>query len=393
MKRKLTAQFVKHAPLPKDAPVDKPPNGRIIYWDESLRGFGLMVTDKGHKSWVIQYRAGGKTHRITLNERGYSLEEARGKAHETLGKVAKGEDPATKAAKDPTFGEVADNFLRLEGNEFRSAALYKRTLDRLVLPTLGKLQISTIRRSQIVNLRDGVKQDSGEGMAKLTFAIIRRVLAWHADRDDRFESPLAGMARKKATGAARSRVLSDDELLAVWTATSSTGLVGPFIRFLLLTAARHDEAREMSRAEVSNGVWTIPAARHKTGRSAGDLERPLSQAAIAVLEALPRIHPDKYVFTLNGERPFSVNKEAFDKACGVTGWTIHDLRRTARTLMARAGVSFELGERCVGHARGKIEDTYNRHRYIDEMRDAFEKLAALIDRIANPSDNVIALRK
>jgi hypothetical protein len=85
--------------------------------DESLRGFGLMITNSGHKSWVIQYRSGGKSNRITLRERFFSLEEARAKALEILSKVAKGEDPTAKTAKEPTLGEIAENYLRIEGKK------------------------------------------------------------------------------------------------------------------------------------------------------------------------------------------------------------------------------------------------------------------------------------
>ena len=283
----------------------------------------------------------------------------------------------------------------MEANELRSAALYRRTLNRLVLPAFGKLPISSIRRSQIANLRDDIKKENGEVMAKLTFAIVRRVFSWHQGREDHFVSPLAGMSPKKATDGPRSRVLDDDELRAVWlTAEASTGLFGALVRFLLLTAARRDEAAEMSWSEIKNGIWTIPAARHKTGRRSGDLERPLSAASMAVLDALPRIGPDKYVFTLDGERPFggiSANKDRFDKACGVSGWTIHDLRRTARSLMSRAGIPAEIAEQCLGHKIPGIQAVYDRHRYLDEKGAAFEKLAALIERIVHPTDNVVPL--
>jgi len=239
MKRKLTAQFVKHAPAPTT-------KSKEIYWDESLRGFGLAVTNSGHKSWVIQYRMRGKTRRITLKQRGFSLEEARGKAHDTLGKVARGEDPATKTAKDPTFGEVAESYLRIKGKKLRSAALYRRTLERLVVPQLGKLPISKIERLQIANLLDAIVEENGEVMADLTLAIIRRVMSWHATRDSHFASPIVrGMARSKPSERARSRILDDDEIRRVWKAAdASTGILGPFVRFLLLTACRRDEAAD-----------------------------------------------------------------------------------------------------------------------------------------------------
>src|SRR5947209_13407122 len=87
------------------------------------------------------------------------------------------------------------------------------------------------------------------------------------------------------------------------------------------------------------------------------------------------------------------SKLSFDRACGVNGWTIHDLRRTARSLMSRAGVNADVAERCLGHVIPGVRGVYDRHRYIDEMRQAFEALATQIERIVDPQPNVIGLRQ
>ena len=385
MKRKLTATFVKNAPAPTS-------KDREIYWDNSLSGFGLLVTRDGHKSWVIQYRAESRTYRITLKGL-LSLEEARSKALETLSAAAKGENPASAAKKETTFGEVAENYLRIEGKNIRSAALYRRTLDRLVLPELGKRPIGRIRRSQIVNLIDVIAEEHAV-MADLTFAIVRRVFTWHAGRDDHFVSPIvSGMRRSKALGRARARILTDDELRALWKAAqASTGVIGPLLRFLLLTAARHEEAAAMTWAELDGSTWIFPAARSKNKR---EHVVPLSPAAMSVIDNLPRFADSRYVFTAGGSRPFrahSDTKTRFDAACGVSGWVIHDLRRTARSLMSRAGVSADVAERCLGHVISGVRGTYDRHAYFDEKRRAFETLASLIARIVNPpTENVVSL--
>ena len=104
----------------------------------------------------------------------------------------------------------------------------------------------------------------------------------------------------------------------------------------------------MKRTEVSGTDWTIPQARYKTGL---ELVIPLSLAAIAILDSTLRIGRD-FVFTNDGKRRiagFSKVKHAFDDICGVTDWTLHDLRRTARALMSRAGVQSDHAERCLGH--------------------------------------------
>ena len=142
----------------------------------------------------------------------------------------------------------------------------------------------------------------------------------------------------------------------------------------------------------SDRVWTLPARRSKTKV---DVPRPLSKAAQAILEARPRFEGCPYVFTTDGLGPitnFSGGKAAFDLACGVTGWRLHDLRRTARSLLSRAGISPDVAERCLGHVIGGVRGTYDRHKYYGEKKLAFEKLATLIESIVNPKENVLPMK-
>jgi integrase len=146
-------------------------------------------------------------------------------------------------------------------------------------------------------------------------------------------------------------------------------------------------------------IWTIPAERYKTKRPN---HVPLSNAAFQVIEAQPKLNGCNFVFPSRTQTPFSgfgKSKAAFDKAVQkalqgpakvgtkfepLPNWTLHDLRRTAKTLMARAGVRPDISERVLGHVIAGVEGTYDRHSYADEKRDALEKLAAMIERILNP---------
>jgi integrase len=228
-------------------------------------------------------------------------------------------------------------------------------------------------------------------MADLTLALLRRVLNWHAVRDEDFKSPIVrGMGRYDAAGHRRSRILGDDELRRIWAATETPRPFAALIRFLLLTAARRSEGAEMTWAELSGADWTLPAVRNKTKI---DLARPLSAAALAVIAAQPRNGP--YVFAVDGRplRGFSGPKKELDQASGVTGWVLHDLRRTARSLMSRAGVPPDHAEQCLGHVLPGIRATYDRHEYYAEKQRAYEALAALIERIVNPpAGNVVEIR-
>jgi integrase len=366
--RPLTARLVDTAKCPDG-------KDRIYYWDASQPGFGLHVAASGKRSWVCQYRHGGKSTRETL--RGFpSLADARTWAKELQLKVSKGIDPRARTSDGDAFAEVAKIFIRVEGRRLRSAGQYQRLLDRLVIPVLGKHPIGAIKRSMIAALLDGVAETNGDATAKLTLAVVRRVFNWHAARSDDFVSPIVrGMGPKTDGDSSRERILSDDEPRRIWAASDRHEPFGTYVRFLLLTASRRMEAAAMTWPEVDGDLWIIPGRRYKTKR---EHVVPLSGAAIDALASLPRIGPGKYVFTLTGATPmsgFSRRRAALGKQCDIAGWTLHDLRRTARSLMSRAKVAPYIAEKCLGHVAGAIERTYDRHAYLDEKREAFEKLA------------------
>jgi integrase len=288
-----------------------------------------------------------------------------------------------------TFQAIAESYLARDGKRLRSIRERQQSLERLVYPILGSRPIVDIKRSDIGRLLDKIEDDRGPVMADRALAYVRRVFNWYAARTDDFNSPIRrGMARTNPKERARARILTDAEIRAVWKAAE--GPFGALIRFLLLTGARRCEASDMPRDEIRDGVWSLPAARNKVKQ---ELARPLSGAAQKVLESVPKM--GRYVFTFDGEKPlssFGRLKTRLDIDSGVTGWRLHDLRRTARSLLSRAGVNPDVGERCLGHVITGVRGTYDRHKYIEEMRHAFEALATQIERIVDPQENVVALR-
>ena len=388
MRTKLTPSFLRDA-VPEEGAE------RTIFWDEGLAGFGLVVTSGGHKSFVYQYRAAGRSRRMTFPFK-LGLEKARKEAKKALGGVAAGGDPLQERRKSEAQAEnalqsICEEYLRRDGKRLRSRDQIEAILKRLVYPKLGARQIDSIRRSELVRLLDRIEDERGPVMADRVLAHVRKIMNWHASRTDDFRSPIVrGMARTRSQ--ARERVLSDDELGAVWKAAEEiAGPFGYFVRFVLLTATRRNEAAHMADAELSGDDWIVPGSRYKNKL---DHVVPLSRAARDLLKSVQRIKGVKYIFT-SGKKPiggFSKFKSSFDEKCGVTGWTLHDLRRTARSLMSRAGVDSDHAERCLGHVIGGVRGTYDRHAYYDEKKQAFEALASQIDRIINPRDNVIPLR-
>jgi integrase len=392
MRIKLTPSFIPKASADEGAE-------RTVFWDETLPGFGLMVTKAGHRSFVYQYRAANRSRRITFPIT-LGLEKARKEARKALGGVAAGGDPLQERRKaaaqaENTLRSVCEEYLRRDGRRLRSRDQIDAVLKRLVYPKLGARQIESIRRSEIVRLLDKIDDERGPVMADRVLAHVRKIMNWHASRTDDFRSPIVrGMARTSAKEQARERVLDDNELRTIWkTAQGSPGPFSDLVRFILLTAARRNEAAHMARQELSGDDWIIPAARYKTKF---DHVIPLSQAARDLLTTIPRIKGNPFVFTTGADRPisgFSKFKRDFDKACGVSDWTLHDLRRTARSLMSRANVNSDHAERCLGHVIGGVRGIYDRHAYYTEKKAAFEALAAQIDRILHPRDNVIPLTR
>jgi integrase len=349
---------------------------------------------------------------------GLTLMQARKEAKKAIGTVAKGGDPLSERRKKEgeatnTLKAIAEDYFKREGHKLRSAEQRKKTFERLVYPVLGTRQIDGIRRSEIVLLLDKVEDEQGPHMAQSVLAFLSKLFNWHASRNDDFRTPIRrGMARTKLKETARDRILEDNEIRALWQVTSANqGPFGRLVRFLLLTATRRNEAARMARNEVSpSGDWLIPASRMKAKQ---EHLIPLSSVARAIIDAMPNLGP--YVFTTKGKCPMrnfgkvkieldaamlaelrKAAKRRGDDAAKVRlqPWVIHDLRRTARSLMSRAGVNPDHAERCLAHIIGGVRGTYDRYEYRDEKAFAFDALASIIDRIVNqPADNVVPMRK
>jgi len=367
--------------------------------DPGCAGLYLIVQVSGHRSYAVRYRIFGRPRKLTLGTvEKISLATAHKLCGDALEKVAKNIDPGeekqainakARAARENSLEAVCLDYLKDEGaqpeaDKLRTLAVREATLARLVFPTLGKMPIESVKRSNLMQLIRKIKANSGPRQADIVLKYLSVVFGWYAVETDGFISPIIkGMSDYDAKAHQRTRVLNDDELRAVWKASETGGAFGALVRFLLLTAARRGEAAGLTRSEIDGaGIWTLPAIRNKTKT---ELARPLSKAALAVVDAQPIIDGEPRVF---GALSFGQGKTKFDAACGVTAWRLHDLRRTARTLLSRAGVRPDVAERCLGHALPGIQSIYDLHTYLTEMSAAFERLSALILNIINPTENV-----
>ena len=389
--------------------------------DTEVKGFVARRLPSGAVTYGLRYRVAGKQRWFALGLHGrVTPDKARRLAKRGAGEVAENRDPAgervaeeakAKAASASTVDVLLDAFLdRHVRKNLRCADEVERIFNKYVRPRIGGMSIYELRRRDIVEMLDVIEDENGPVMADRTLAHVRKAFNWQAARDDTFVPPIVrGMSRAKpAAERARKRTLDDDEIRDVWKALDTAFVPScfpPLVRALLLTAQRRDEVSCMDWSEVEGGLWAIPADRHKTGAEAGDKLVPLTPA---VLELLGKPQKKGFVFsTTNGAKPFSgfskpkraldeaiAELRTFDKRKPMPPWVLHDLRRTARSLMSRAGVLADIAERALGHAIPGVRGVYDRHTFLDEKKDALERLARLVAQILKPpAGNVIALSR
>jgi len=401
--------------------VDAMPSGALLV-DTKIDGFVARKLPSGKVSYGFRYR--GKDHKqwwLSLGVHGQSgttAETARAQAKVYQGKVAGGKDPGAdkqaerdKAAKAKQAGKntvnaVLDLFIaRHVEKNLRSANTVKRCLEVYVRPRIGSKSIYELKRKDVVEMLDAIEDADKAVTADRVLAYVRKAFNWYATRDDDFLPPIVrGMARTKPADRARVRTLADDEIRSLWQALDSPDSPEPFrniVRVLLLTAQRRDEIGLMRAEEIDGDTLVIPAERYKTG---------IPNAVPLTKEAREWIGDRKagFVFsTTNGEKAFSGYSKAKRQLDAVIAeqrkaaklkpmpeWRLHDLRRTARSLMSRAGVASDIAEMVLGHKLSGVRGVYDRHSYAEEKRDALGKLAGLIALILSPpTNNVVKLER
>jgi integrase len=377
----------------------KPRAQRYAAPDPQLTGHYIRVQPSGAKSFVTVARdpAGKQVWTTIAATDVISIADAREQARKIIKRVRAGL-PALEP-RDESFGDVAANWLQrhVAANGLRSAREITRLLNVHVLPLWRDREFTSIRRSDVAALLDDVEDGHSARQADAVLTICRSMMGWFASRHDSYAVPIIrGMRRQNPMAQARARILDDAEIRAIWKQAEANGTFGAVIRMCLLTAQRSRKVSTMQWADIVDGEWTIPQEPREKD-SAGSLVLP--EAALKVIRGQPRIGDNPYVFaSLRGDgRPFvsfSAAKAAFDSKlpADMPAWVIHDLRRTARSLLSRAGVPSEHAERVMGHSVGSaVAQTYDRHSYRDEKADALQRLAALIDGIIHPRENIVAI--
>ena len=260
-------------------------------------------------------------------------------------------------------------------------------LRRDFLPFWKSRDIGDISKRDVVAVLDGILGRGTPSAANHAFAYINHFFNWAVSRGILDGSPCLGLSLPAAK-VSRERVLSDQELAIVWKEAQKTSYpFGAIVQLLILTGQRRGEVTKMSWAQVDieNAIWTLPPELTKNKR---EHNLPMSAAVVDIVEGIPRLS-ETFVFPARGSKTnsfsgFSKSKRRLADACGIETWTLHDLRRTVATGLARLQVQPHVIEKILNHSSGTISGVaavYNRFQYIDEMRDALEKWEAHIMKL------------
>jgi integrase len=374
------------------ARIKPPKQGQADYFDKGFPGLALRVSYGGAKAWVYFYRLHGKLRRMSLGRfPAMSLEEARDAWRASRLAVGKGESPAhLRPTTADTFAATAEEWLKRDQGRNRSVAEVRRVIARDVVPVWGERLIATITRRDALELIDGIADRGALTMARRLHSHLHRLFRWAVGRGIIETNPMADLP-KPGSAVKRDRVLNDDELRAVWKAAEKTPWpFGPAIRLLILTAARREEIGALRWDEIHGNDIRLPAARSKSGEPR---VIPLSATAAELIKALPR--NGEHVFTTNGTTSvsgWSKAKRNLDIASGVTGWRIHDLRRSAATKMQAIGTGLQVIEAILGHVSGSragVIGVYQRYRFLAEQKAALEAWADEIKRITGTGGKLV----
>ncbi|MGB3490213.1 MAG: integrase arm-type DNA-binding domain-containing protein [Xanthobacteraceae bacterium] len=370
---------------------------QLSFIDTLDRGLAIVcvLSSGGTKAWrVLTYERGKAVSCKIGTYPAMSVKAARDKAREHF----KNPEKFKAQVAAGTFKDVAENWFKrhVEHNKLRSRNDLRRHIDRYIFPKWKNIPFHEIGRGKVTELLDEISDNHGPSSADAILATIRAIMAWHEARSDNYRSPIArGMKRAQSTK--RDRVLNPIELAAVWSAAGECGMFGAFIKILLLTGQRRDKVAKMRRADISDdGVWSIPSEDEREKGTAGIIRLP--RMAIVIIEALDKIADHPFVFAGRGGRAmnaFSRGKNELDRLLPpMPRWTIHDLRRTARTLMSDAGVRPDIAERVLGHSIPGVGGVYDKSEYFVQKSEALDALAQRIESIVNTADdNAVLLRQ
>jgi integrase len=370
------------------------PQTDTVYWDAALPGFGVKVTPKGRKVFIVLYRTGGagsKLRKYTIGPYGRAtLHQARVAAQKVFAARLDGRDPAAEKREKKRrvvadrVEDLLETFIEQRLSQNRSGAEIARLLRREIGRAWAGRSIHEIGKRDVVEVISAIEQREAPIAANKTLKSIKTFMRWCVGRAILDQSPAEGVP-PPAKEIARDRVLSDEELARVILAARQIDdHYGGIVELLALTGQRREEVARLAwdELDLAQRTWAIPKQRTKNAKPH---IVQLSDQSISVLKRMQRRGP--YVFSVNGIRPFqnfAVAKRKLDELSNVTGWRLHDLRRTCVSGMARLGVAPHVADKILNHTSGTISGVaavYQRHEFLPERQAALELWGVHIDQL------------
>jgi integrase len=371
------------------------PSSDVIYWDAGCPGFGVKVTPKGRKVFVVLYRTGGagsKLRKYTIGPYGrVTLHQARVAAQKVFTAKLEGRDLAAEKGEArrrivaDRVEDLMETFIVQHVSQNRSAYEISRLLRREMGRSWTGRSIHEITKRDVVEVISAIQQRGAPGTANKTLKVIKTFLRWCVGRAVLDRSPAEGVPLP-AKVVARDRVLHHELAQIIFAARKMSGPYGGIVELLALTGQRREEVAGMPWGELDlhQRVWTLPKSRTKNAK---EHAVHLSEQSMAVVRHMTVRGP--FVFTTLGTKPFrefSRAKRQIDELSGVTGWRLHDLRRTCVSGMARLGIAPHVADKILNHQTGTISGVaavYQRHEFLSERRQALDLWGAHVGEILN----------
>jgi integrase len=371
----------------------------VVYWDASMPGFGVKVTPKGRKVFIVLYRTGGagsKLRKYTIGPYGrVTLHQARVTAQKVFAAKFEGRDPAAekREAKRRVVADrvedLLESFISQRLSQNRSGAEISRLLRREIGQPWAGRSIHEVSKRDVVEIVGAIERRGAPVAANKALKSIKTFLRWCVGQAILDRSPAEGVPTPTKE-IARDRVLNDQELGKVISAARKIGgAYGLIVELLALTGQRREEVAGLSwdELDLEQRTWTIPKTRTKNAKVH---VVHLSDQALAVLRRVDQRGP--LVFSLLGTKPFqefSRAKILLDQLSGVGGWRLHDLRRTLTSGMARFAVAPHVADKILNHQAGTISGVaavYQRHEFLAEREQALDIWGAHIGKLLNYTD-------